>query len=726
MKSEPQQISKQAETMRRMRKADPVHARRKWREAYWRRKGFKNYQGVALGLMDTPLEIRQEVEKLRTDISGWNFKYYVWGISEVEDSEFDLAFARLQALEKQYPNLEDPSSPTCRVGSPLITTQSKVPHRFPMLSLDKVKTVKDLVSFFGDYEGVVEPKIDGCSVELRYVNGRLIQAVTRGDGREGEDVTPHVRTIRTVPLRLLERKLTINVRGEVFMQWSSFNRYNERLIAEQDQPVANPRNATSGALGLKHPEDAAKVPMSFIAYQVVGRAEGLEASLYSEVLSELEQLGFVTTSTLPKPVKECMGMYQSGFHLNDAEAVSELVTNLETARRLQDFPTDGLVFKVDDLKVQQELGYGTTAPKWALAFKYPPDQVKTRVTKIEWTVGKTGKITPVAEFEPVLISGSVVAKASLCNANEIKRLGVNVGDEVLIEKSNEIIPKVMKVVARHSQRSAEAPAQCPVCRSEVKRYKEYVDVFCTNTQCPAQAEARLVYAVSKNALDIDGCGPQMVATFIANGAATLPAMLSSDCAFLKGAAKKKAQAGLAKALTVPFWRKLSACCVDGWGKEMCMRAASRFPTLPLLLDAREKKPGAERCPLAETVGDVNNMEFGIYVRSHREEFEALISMGFFPEEADVTKGTLDGKSFCITGSIPGCERSIAEEEIRKRGGVVKTGVSRKLDFLVVGNEPGNNKLDGARRWGTATLSYEQLFAMLDWNPSVAVPSDAEA
>ena len=702
--------------MRRFRKANPLHMRLLWREAYWRRKGYKNYEGVALGGMETPVEVRREVEELRTKIHEWNFQYYVWAAPTVTDAEYDRAFDRLKELEKKHPGLEDPSSPTRRVGSPMMTTQAKVPHRVPMLSLEKAKAVKDVVNFFGAYEGVVEPKIDGCSLALKYVNGRLVQAVTRGDGKEGEDVTPNIRTIRNVPLRLRSWKLTLEVRGEVFMKWSDFEKHNQRLVAEQDQPAANPRNAATGALGLKSPADCAKVPLSFIAYQIVGHVEGLKLDRHTEALAELEELGFVTSSALPRPVKDCMGMYQYGFLLNSAKEVAELVENLDAARRLQDFPTDGLVFKVDDLKVQRELGSGTTAPKWALAFKYPPDQVKTRINKIQWTVGKTGKITPVAEFEPVLVSGSTVARASLCNPDEIKRLGVNVGDDVLIEKSNEIIPKVMKVVARHSKHHAATPDKCPVCGAAVQHYEAFVDVFCVNPKCEAQAEARLVYAVSKNALDIDGCGPQAISVFVQHGIVTLPALLKSDCECFKGVTKKKILEGIAKALEAPYWRKLSALCVDSWGKQTCQVVATKFPTLPDLFDAQDNKK------LDFVVGEAKAGELAIHQRTHEAEWAELMDMKFFPLEAVKTDGALNGKSFCITGSVPGCpDRGIAEEEVRKRGGLVKSSVSSKLDFLVVGNEPGNNKLEGARRWGTTCLTPEQLFEMLSWNPKIEAP-----
>lgn len=665
--------------------------------------------------METPVEIRKEIDELRKQIHDWNYQYYVWHTGP-PDADWDRAFARLKELEAKYPQLEDPNSPTKRVGA-LKPDGLKIKHRVGMLSLEKAKAAEDVVKFFGtDAEGVVEPKIDGLSLSVRYVNGRLVQAVTRGDGKEGEDVTHTARTIRSLPLMLRGSKLTMEVRGEVFMLCSAFDAHNKRLIEAQEEPLASPRSAASGTISLKNPADAAAVPLSFIAYQIVGRVEGVKLEHYTQSLELLEESGFITPSALPKPLADCASMYQTGFRLNDLSEIRNWINIFEEARRLQDFPTDGLVFKVNDLKLQQELGAGTTFPKWAIAFKYPPDQVKTRIKSITWGIGKTGKATPVAEFEPVVVSGSTVARASLCNLDEIKRLNVNIGDEILIEKSNEVIPKVLSVVAKHSKHHAEAPKNCPVCGAPIEHYPGYVDVFCVSSKCKAQHEARLVYAVSKNALDIDGCGPQAIATFVQNGVVTLPALLQSDCNFFKGVTKKKIKAGLERAMAARFWRKLAALCIDGWGKTTCQDVATRWPSLPLLLDAQDDKK------LHYIIGEAKAKDWIIYQKAHKEEFIELLKIGYFPEVSEVLDGTLSGQSFCITGSIPDCpDRTIVEEEIRNRGGIVKSGVSSKLNFLVVGETPGNNKLDGARRWGTTCLTPDQLFEMLGWRPAIGAP-----
>lgn len=702
--------------MRRYRKERCNHMRLVWRQAYWKRHGFPTYKGVALGGMEISKEVRREVETLRTQLHRWNFEYYVWAAGP-DDATYDRAYDRLVQLEEQYPQLEDPNSPTCLVGASIPTGDRDVKHRVKMLSLEKAKTPEAVVKFFDkDYEGVVEPKVDGFSLSLKYVNGRLIQAITRGNGETGCDVTPNARTIGSLPKVFLDgKKFTMEVRGEAFIKWSDFERYNRELVAAQEEPCANPRNAV-GAINAKNPADTAKVPLSFIGYSIVGFSEGNRLTKHTDELGLLEELGFITPSALPATLGECASMYQVGFNIHDLAEVTSWVDQLEKARRLQDFPTDGLVFKVDDLAAQNELGCGTTAPRWAVAFKYSPDRVKTRVASIDWTVGKTGKVTPVANLDPVLISGTIVARASLCNVDEIKRLGVNVGDEVLIEKSNEIIPKIVQVAVRHSKQHAPPPRKCPACDSAVQHFEGYVDLFCVNPTCKAQLEARLVYAAGKNALDIDGCGPQAIATFIASGVNTLPALLKSDCACFKGAAKKKLQAGLAASMKAPFWRKLAALCIDTWGKTTCQEVATRWPSMTLVLDARDDKQ------LDFIISETKAREFRCYFNVHEAEVTELLAMLFFPEEVEKVEGALTGKSFCITGSIPGCpDRSIVEEEIRKRGGIVKSSVSSKLTFLVVGDEPGTNKLTGARRWGTQLFTADQLFDLLNWRPAFSAP-----
>lgn len=707
--------------MRAWRNSNREHVRRLWRRTAWRRKGFNNYEGVALGGMETALEIQRQAKALRQQLSTWNHEYYVLAYSSVTDAEYDTRLEELKALEAAHPVLHDPNSPTQRVGAAAVAALGRVAHKLPMLSLEKVKAAGGVVQFFsGPHPGVIEPKVDGVSLDVAYVNGRLVQAATRGDGQVGQDVTPSARTIRTLPL-VLRKSLTLHVRGEVFLKWSDFEKLNQRLEAQGEELSAHPRTAAAGALGLKHASEAARVPLSFLAYSVTGPVETRTLATHVDVLELLEELGFLTPLALPAPLESCESMFQTGFRLDDVAEVADRIARLEKARRVQDFPTDGLVFKVDDLAVQARLGLGTTFPKWAVAFKFQPDRVKTRLLAVTWTVGKTGKVTPVGAFEPVLLGGSRVARASLCNADEIGRLNVNVGDEVLVEKSNEIIPRIVAVAVKHSPGVVAALTVCPACGVALRRYAGLVDSFCVNRVCSAQVGARLLYAVGKSGLDIDGCGAQAVATCLASGVDTLAALMGErDFAFFKGALRKKMQAGVQKALEAPLWRKLSALCIEGWGRQTCQEVAARWPTFSGLLDA-----AGDGSQLQDVVGAVRAAAFDAYANAQVADLVRLTEAGFFPEQAAEVEGTLQGQCFCITGALPGVgNRRDAEAEILKRGGLAKSSVTRAVKYLVVGTEAGSKKLDAARRLGTRCLTPDEFFDLLGWRP-VVVATDPE-
>lgn len=685
--------------------------------------GFPGYSGIALGGNEVSTEIKNEVMRLREQLRQWGFEYYNWSAPTVTDEEYDQASARLAELERLHPELADPNSPTMRVGAPVVTGLDKVVHSAPMLSLEKAKTAKQVVAFFPvSYPGVVEPKIDGASLAVRYVQGRLVQAITRGDGREGEDVTHNARTIRTLPL-VLKAKLSIEVRGEVFMRFTDFNRMNERLRAEGEEPAANPRNSASGALQLKDPRECAKVPLSFMAHRLVGRVEGYDT--HDAALDLLEEQGFVTVSALPLPLKDCLTMFQRDVNLASEADLIDIIKHLEPSRLCQDFPTDGLVFKINNLAAQDEIGEGASSPRWAVAFKYPSEQVVTKITDIEFTVGKTGKITPVGLLKPVQVSGSTVARASLCNRDELKRLGgIGIGDIVLVEKSNEIIPKVIKVVKKCSPASILMPDVCPACGTILVEYPATVDIFCPNAACPAQRGARLVYALSNHALDLKGCGPQTVTLLVENGICSLADLFEAeaeDFHFLKSAARKNLVDGLDRAKKAAFWRKLTALCVEGWGEQICQATAAKFPDIEKLLAARDQN-------LLEGMEGVGAAKAGAmsgYLDANAEDIARLWQVGFLEpttEESQATNVAVAGKSFCITGSLPGCtSRHLAEEEIRKQGGIVKSSVTRRLDYAVVGDDGGATKAASIARWHVKSLSPAELYRMLNWFPTSSAP-----
>ncbi len=714
--------------MARWRKANNLRVREHWRRAYWKAKGYPGYTGIMLGGMEISPELREEVACLRKQIHQWNHDYYLWHAPTVTDAEYDQAFDRLKALEDQHPELADPNSPTQRVGAPVENAFAKVKHRAPMLSLDKVTEAIQVVEFFGSVQGVVEPKVDGISLAVRYARGRLVEAITRGDGLLGDEVTANARTIRTLPL-VLKAPLTFEVRGEVFIRFSAFARMNDELVRAGEEPAANPRNSASGALKLKNPAECARVPLEFMACRIMESLKGYET--HEAVLEFLEEQGFCTTSSPPMPVKECMTMFQYGLDLGNVNDLSEILQQLEHSRRMQDFPTDGLVFKISSLALQQELGDGVRAPKWALAFKYPPEQIQTCIRSVEFTVGKTGKITPVAHLDPVLISGSTVARASLCNRDELTRLAVDVGDEVLVEKSNEIIPKVIRVVRKASPGKILAmPTLCPVCGEPVAVYDDVVDVYCTNAQCAGQSEARLRHAVSKQALDIQGCGAQTVALLHANGIQTLADLLEAqDLPCLKPATRAKVLQGIKESYQRPFWRKLMALCIEGWGAGVCADIAARFPDMDVLTAALFSSEDSEQqfLEVLPGVGEVRLKNFKHALEVHGEELVRLFDAGFWNQAQSeaVENAEIRGKVFCITGDLSGCTRDQAHEAIRKRGGIVKTSVSKYVHFLVVGEAPGLGKTKAAQRWNTPCLTPDEFFLKLKWFPRQELLSDPD-
>lgn len=703
------------------RKNNPARAREHWRTKYWKKKGFPGFRGVALGGKDVTPEIRQRYHHLCALVHRLAYEYYIWAAPTVSDAEYDRLFDELKQIEKDHPELADPNSPTVRVGCSALSTFAKVAHQVPMLSLDKATTAEEVAALLGGHQGVIEPKVDGCSLSIRYVKGRLVQALTRGNGREGDDVTHNARTIRTIPL-WLKKPLTIEVRGEVYMKYSDFAKMNEALAAAGEELAANPRNSASGALKLKDSKECAKVPLNFMACHILEPVEGYATQ--DAVLELLEELGFATTSALPLPIEECTTMFQSDVNLGSVPDIKEHIDNLDTSRKLQDFPTDGLVFKINDLAVQRELGNGTTAPRWAVAFKYPPEQVETRITQIEFTVGKTGKVTPVAILEPVLISGSQVSRASLCNGDELRRLKVDVGDSVLVEKSNEIIPKVVRVTKKHTRgKIAQMPTECPDCGAQLVPYEGMVDIFCVNPACTGQVEARMRYATGKQALDIDGCGEQTVKLLIQGGIHTLGDLFAAtDFPYLKPAARKKLLAGRELALKAPFHRKLIACGIEGWGVQTCQDITQRFPSFDQLVDASDTN-AIEPVP---GIGPVRAASLRNYLQTWAEELVRLAELGFWKvtKRDQIENPAIRGKTFCITGGLPDCSREQAHAEILKRGGLVKSSVSRQLNYLVVGDAGGQNKASAALRWGTVCLTPEEFFKMMDWFP-VAVNPERE-
>jgi DNA ligase (NAD+) len=645
---------------------------------------------------------------------------------------------------------------------------AKVAHQRKMLSLDNAYSVEDVTSFFEHPDsGIVEPKIDGLSLTLRYQEGRLVQAITRGDGSTGDDVTDNARCISSIPL-VLPYPLSIEVRGEDCMTFAVFNELNRQLAEAGDDQFANPRNAAAGSMKSKDSREVAKRRLTFIAYNTADPMEFmtdickvLKMELdrtHDNVLKYLGRIGFMTVYNYPMSQTNCLRSFFCTALKNDDEVTKALAWG-EEMRQFAPFPTDGLVFKVNDLAIQSELGDGTRAPKWAVAFKFPPERKATVLKSIEVSIGRHGTLTPVAILEPVQLSGTTVQRASLCNQDEIERLRVNIGDTVLVEKSAEIIPKVMGIqfdgedyingVAHPKMKYKvgdiecedvdkegvvceefltkpiwHMPETCPCCGTKVKRDEGMVAYYCPNEACRVQVIERLKHALGKSALDWDGMGEETVTAIVEaslfNGVPQITQLshiiaLPGDiiAEVLKPAALKKFLTERERVKKAPLWRKLHALGIEGIGRSTAQDLANKWDSaVTMLTSPSDTVAAAAKEVLRGVLGDVALDSFDSFMRKNAKEIEALEGYGYLFEEAAERVGPLTGKVFCITGTMLSGTREWVAQLVESKGGTVKSSVSKKVDYLVSGPGGGASKSAAAQKHGTQIITEEQLYELM--------------
>ena len=637
------------------------------------------------------------INQLRKELHQHIHNYYVLSQPTITDERYDQLFKELQTLEAQHPELNDPNSPTTRVGSQSIDNFEKVKHRVPMLSLENTFSPQEVVKYFdskcsghGKLEGIVEPKIDGLSMSLIYQDGQLVRAITRGDGSVGDDVTANVRTITSVPL--VVPNFTGEIRGEVYMSRTQFNKLNKQLEKEGDELFANPRNAAAGSIKRKNPAEVAARKLSFIAYYL----DGPTFAQHSHAIHALSCFGFITPHTLSADYT---------VDLRNLEQVDSVISNYKN-NFSQEFDIDGLVLKINDLKLQTELGLNNRAPNWATSYKFPPEQKVTKLIGITVQVGRLGTLTPVAELQPVNLAGTTVKRASLHNADEIQRLGLNIGDDVIIQKAAEIIPQVVGVANKRNPGVWSMPDRCPCCNSLVSRLINKVAIVCTSRMCKDQVFARLEHAVKKQSLDIDGCGEQSIKAMVDRGINNLADLFEcDDLSFLGDAASKRVSASLKKAKNAPLWRKLHALGIDGIGITTCKELSARWNSLPDMLDNLDE--------VAAILGPVTFTNFKAHFddQNNIAELERLIHIGVTLED-EKKSGPLVGKVFCITGGMLSGSRDEVSAKIESLGGAVKPSVSKKVHYLVVGEGAGNNKSANARKLGTQCISEKELYELM--------------
>lgn len=658
-----------------------------------------------------PEKIREEVERLRKEIEYHNYRYYVLAQPVISDEEYDKLMKRLMELEEKYPELKSPDSPTQRIGGQLLEGFESVEHSEPMLSLDNTYNEAEILNFdervkkiVGQVEYVAELKIDGVSIALRYEDGMLKKAITRGDGIKGDDVTANVKTIKSIPLRLPE-PLSIEVRGEIFMPVQYFEQFNQQREEEGLPAFANPRNATAGTLHLLDPTEVAQRKLdSFIYYVVNPQLYGLKTQW--ETLKFLERLHFKVN-----PYSKLCGTVQD---------VIEYWQEWIEKRKKLEYWVDGVVVKVNDFEKQNELGWTAKSPRWAIAFKFPAQQVKTKIVNIVYQVGRTGVITPVAEFEPVELEGTIVKRASLHNFDYIQENDIRIGDYVFIQKAGGIIPQISYVITdlrTGNELVVTPPDRCPVCDGEVgKESGEYVAYKCLNPHCPAKLKRHLEVFVSRQALDIQGLGPKIIAKIVDAGlvkdVADIFYLTIFDLSQISGLGPKMISnilGEIEKAKKVPLERLLVGLGIPNIGEKTAKVLAKRFKTMDALSNAT-----MEELLQIEGIGKDIAQSVVTYFNDPKtkEIIQKLKKAGVNMETSEMqTQYILDGLTFCITGTLKSFSREEAKKFIECLGGHFTDNLTKKTDYLVVGENPGS-KLEKANKFGVKVLTEEEFLKML--------------
>lgn len=661
--------------------------------------------------MPVPENVRREAENLRRELEYHNYRYYVLASPVISDEEYDKMMRRLIELEERYPELKTPDSPSQRVGGSTIDGFETVEHSEPMLSLDNTYNEAEIRNFdarvrrlVGEVCYVAELKIDGVSIALRYENGVLVRAITRGDGFKGDDVTANVRTVRSIPLRL-PKDLDLEVRGEIFMPASHFRELNEQREEDGLPPFANPRNATAGTLHLLDPSQVAMRPLdSFMYYLVKPQQFGLRTQW--EVLQFLKELHFKVN--------------EHSLLCEDVDAVVAYWRKWSEERRKLDYWVDGVVVKVNELEKQLELGTTAKSPRWAIAFKFPAQQVRTIVNGVTFQVGRTGNITPVAELEPVELEGTVVRRASLHNFDFVAELDVRIGDYVFVEKAGGIIPQVVHVVKElrdGDEVPIAPPKSCPVCGGDIGRESsEYVALKCLNPHCPAKLKRHIEVFVSRQALNVQGLGPKIISKLVdaklVEDVADLFFLNVFDLAQVSGLGPKVISNILTeidRAKDVELHRLITGLGIPGVGEKMAKVLAQKFGSLERLAAA-----SLEELMSVEGVGEETARSISDYFRNPKttEIIAKLRRAGVnLSKTTEQASGKLSGLTFCVTGALRRYSREEFKRLIESLGGHFSETLTRKTDFLVVGENPGS-KLEKAAKFGVKVISEEEFDELL--------------
>ena len=662
------------------------------------------------------MNVLDTIKNLRDELNQHNYNYYVLDKPTISDFEFDQKLKQLQDLEAQHPEFFDENSPTQRVGGMVIKNFETIKHEYRMYSLDNSYSIEDLQDWetriqkvLGDVplEYTCELKYDGASISISYENGRLVRAVTRGDGFQGDDVTNNIKTIKAVPIHLKgDFPDKFDIRGEIILPFAGFEKMNQELIEIGETPYSNPRNTASGSLKLQDSAEVAKRPLDCLLYFVIGN--NLPFKTQFEGLQKARDWGFKvpTQSKLAKNLSE----------------VFEYINYWDKHRHDLPYETDGVVIKVNNLQHQDELGYTAKSPRWAMAYKFKAEQVTTKLNSISYQVGRTGAITPVANLEPVQLAGTIVKRASLHNADQIEKLDIRIGDEVFVEKGGEIIPKIIAVAQRGNQAEpTKYITHCPECQTELVRSEGEANHFCPNFYgCPPQIIGRIQHFITRKAMDIDGLGGETVTLLFNAGLVTnyadLYELKKEQIIPLERMAEKSAENlinGIEKSKTIPFERVLYALGIRYVGETVAKKLAKHYKSIDAIAQA-----SIMDLILVDEIGDkiaqsvvqfFENQE-NIRIIDRLKSFGVQLESG---AEDVLLSEKLKGKIFVVSGVFEIYSRDELKKAIEDNGGKVGSSISSKTDYVIAGDNMGPSKLEKANQLKIAIISETDFKHMID-------------
>ena len=670
--------------------------------------------------MTIPQTVLKQVEQLRKEIDEHNYLYYVLDEPEVTDAEYDRLMRELQQLENQYPEVVTAESPTQRVGAKPLTSFKEVQHEIPMLSLSNAFSDDEVMEFdkrnrttleIDKMHYAVEPKLDGLAISLLYEKGVLTRGATRGDGTTGEDVTLNIRTIPSIPLHLRGKNIPdrIEIRGEVIMPHKGFETLNDTQRKKGDKTFANPRNAAAGSLRQLDPRISATRPLTFYAYGVGTVSNKTLPDQHSKIMQQLRQWGVPVNpeSKVVSAVKGCLKYY----------------AELQIKRDNLAYDIDGIVYKVDNLKQQQQLGFVAKAPRWALAHKFPAQEEMTTLDDIDVQVGRTGALTPVARLQPVHVGGVVVSNATLHNQDEIDRLDVRKGDTVIVRRAGDVIPQIVSIVKskrKGKPRRFMLPEKCPVCGSAATRLEGEAVTFCTGGLfCPAQQKEAIKHFASRRAMDIDGLGDKLVEQLVdeslIKSSADLFTLKAEPIAKMERMGKKSAEnlvTALEKSKSTTLGRFIYALGIHDVGETTAQTLANHFGSLPSIMNASED----DLLQVNDVGPIVASSVMKFFSQKHNMEIvKKLQKVGVYWDDIKVSDQIdlpFSGKTFVVTGTLSDMTRDEAKALIQSRGGKATGSVSKKTDYVVLGENPGS-KADKAEQLGVTILDENKFKKLIE-------------